>query len=297
MVTGYPQNEKNEEKNMRKLLLDNRDEDLLEALHTFIYLDSGTINEFVYKDIARSTSYRRLRIIEEKGFIKSFEGIYNESYSKVYTLTPAGVNLVEEITGYSNWNKNWSYQLPAWYLHTIKVARIKYSYEESYDEILEFKEFVNEQRAYYSFEGEQNSKRTLRPDGFIVLGNEDFNIGLFIEMENSRTKRPVVKDKLARYKQFFDSEVLREKYIAHLQLLEEVDSFYLLFVSENKNINKLLKTIFTREKPKDGKKTIDRPGIDIPVRLTSLEDLEHTPYGDIYQHIDEEDDTTKQMIV
>jgi len=70
-----------------------------------------------------------------------------------------------------------------------------------------------------------------------------------------------------------------------------------LFVSENKNINKLLKTIFTREKPKNGKKTIDRPGIDIPVRLTSLEDLERTPYGDIYQHIDEEDDTTKQMIV
>lgn len=139
--------------------------------------------------------------------------------------------------------------------------------------------------------------QSIRPDAMFVVGFEDSeaeNIGILLETEKTKTKRSVIKEKMAKYKDFFHDEEIKSKYIDQLSMYSEVNDWILLYVASDSDIERYTKNLLLRQKPKQGEEpTKDKPGIDFPTLLTNLEFIEQNPYQKNYFTLDQENSSDR----
>lgn len=278
---------------MTEIRLGDEDIQCLIALDDFTFLDSGLIGGRIFA--SEHNVNRKLNYLVEGGYIKDFTSLISMKTKpkKVYCLTKKGAEVVEEIQGYTNYKP--IRQLPVTYLHTLEVARAIMSFRDSKG--MQLKEFVNERNAYFEFGA--GAKDSIRPDGMFVIGFEDSddeNIGVLLEIEKTKTKRSVIKEKMKKYKAFFNDVDIRDRYIDHLSIYDEINDWILLYVASTEEIEKYTKGLLLRQKPNDGQTTNDRPGINFPTLLTNMSLVEEDPYKSIYYAMEQDDTNTRNYI-
>lgn len=271
--------------NMKKYItLNEQDTDLLIKLHDFIYIDSNFIVDHILTNYAdRKYVMQRLRLLEESKYLKSFT-VPMPGYEKpgnLYTLDAFGVENVQELQGFSKWQKKWSTDVPAWYQHQLMLNRLVLSYRKQAEEVgLAVKEWIPEARGTFQY-GKSKSE-VIKPDGVLVVGEADSeqNIGLFIELERSVAKRQNTIQKIQRYNDFLKrgKETL-EKYDLYVGFEEPVLDWRVLFVAGNQtNTKKTIRDILSIPSQ-------ERSHIKIPVLTANIEDVQQDAFGDIYHYI------------
>lgn len=278
---------------MTQIRLGEEDIQCLIALDDYTFLDSGIIAGRIFA--SQYNVSRKLNNLVEAGYIKAFTSLITMKTKpkNVYCLTKKGAEVVEEIQGYTNYKP--IRQLPVTYLHTLEVARTIMHFKDSKG--MQLKEFVNESNAYFEFGA--GAKESIRPDGMFVIGFEDSdeeNIGVLLEIEKTRTKRSIIKEKMNKYQSFFNDQDIRERYIDHLSIFDEINDWILLYVASTEEIEKYTKGLLLRQKPNDGQTTNDRPGINFPTLLTNMSLVEEDPYKSIYYAMEQDDTNTRNYI-
>ncbi|WP_377520384.1 replication-relaxation family protein [Priestia megaterium] len=270
---------------MKKYItLNEQDTDLLIKLHDFIYVDSNFIVEHILTNYAdRKYAMNRLRLLEESKYIKSFT-VPMRGYEKpgnLYTLDAFGVEIVEELQGFSKWQKKWTTDVPAWYQHQLMLNRLVLSYTKQAEELgLAVKEWIPEARGTFQY-GKSKSE-VIKPDGVLVVGeaDSDQNIGLFVELERSVAKRQNTIQKIIRYNDFLKrgKETL-EKYDMHVGFEEPILDWRVLFIAGNEtNTKKTMRDLLSIPAQ-------ERTHIKVPVLAANLEETKKDAFGDIYHYV------------
>lgn len=275
---------------MNNISLLEEDINLLIKLHDFTFLDSNTIARYVLKRRLNNT-HRRLATLREAGYIQSFDGFLElvRRPIQIFTLTRLGSQVVEEFQGYSDFVN--IRKLPVTYTHTIEVAKTVLAFEETGEKLgMIVKEFIPEKRAFFQYGS--SKKHVLRPDGVMIIGhkdNSDLDMGIFIELEKTRNKRSVMKEKMLRYGEFFGTESIKDRYLNHLSLVSETRDWLLLFVATNEPLETYTKNLLLRQKPIDNKLTDDRAGFNFPTLLTTLERVQNDAFEEIYLPMEQDE--------
>lgn len=272
---------------MKYITLREEDRQLLLHLHDFIYLQREFIEKYIFHSYDNTASvYRRLRVLEEAGYIKAFMlpiNDFDHRPSNVYTLTMFGSEIVEQMRGVVHWNRRWTTQAPPWYQHQLMIAELVKTFElKAPDHGLEMKEWITEARAFYEFrdlnEGKKNSKSRIRPDGIIVIGkpDSDQNMGIMLEMERSYATREKTLRKMEQFNEFFSRrDELLEKYDKKIGFDYPVKGWKILFVGANEaKTLKILRDLKGEE-----------VNAEVPVMAASRQDVNEDPYGQIYRYL------------
>uniref|UniRef100_UPI003F58A128 replication-relaxation family protein n=1 Tax=Staphylococcus ureilyticus TaxID=94138 RepID=UPI003F58A128 len=279
---------------MAQISLSDEDIKFLSMLDEYTFLDRDLIQKYVYQSV--SNIGRKLTNLKDSGYIQDFKSLFSNHYrpKKVYSLTDKSSAVVKEVLGVTNYRT--IRKLPVTYLHTLEVARTVLAFKNSGENIgMMLKEFMNERSAYFEYGASKN--QSIRPDAMFVVGFEDSeeeNIGVLLETEKTKTKRSVIKEKMAKYKDFFHDEEIRNNYIDQLSMYSEVNDWILLYVASDSDIERYTKNLLLRQKPKQGEEpTKDKPGIDFPTLLTNLEFIEQNPYQKNYFALDQENSSDR----
>lgn len=276
---------------MKIILLREEDHQLLLNLHTFVYLDTTFIKKHIYKSYTEASHslYRRLRVLEEAGYIKSFylpTTGEDKRPSKVFTLTNFGVDAVYELRGVTHWRRHWSERPQLWYLHSMMLAETAKAFETKVPEYgIEVTEYISEQRAFMEFTADNSptkKKTSIRPDGIIVLDAVNTTIAVMVEMERSYTTKEKTVAKVDQYNEFFSREdELLEAYERKVAFEKKPDFYKILFVAGTRaKAEKLLRDLADEATVK-------------PIYVATKEDVDANPMGEIYRmNTDPENYTT-----
>lgn len=291
-VAPTPPQVRDKGQNMNYVHLTEEDRELLINLHSFIYLHRDFIREHIYSHLgSMNTFYRRLRQMEDAGYIKAFNAPASSSDrkpSKIFTLTKFGVDMVYELKGITHWNNRWTRQLAPFYQHQLLIAEVVKAFENKAEEAgLEFKEWVTEARAFYEYTDKGEKKvRKLRPDGIIVIGKKGSEqcLGLMIEMERSYSTREKNLRKMEQYNEFFvRKNELLTKYDRKVGFEYPVQHFKVLFIgADESKTKKTLRDLRGEEK-----------GAEISVMVTSFDEVLEAPYGSIYRYLSDPENKKK----
>lgn len=283
---------------MAHISLNEEDVNVLLNVHDYTFIDMDMAEKYFYSSY--NNVGRKLNSLIDGGYLESYNGLFAKNHrpKKIYTLTAKGSQMVEELQGYSNFTT--MRKLPINYLHTINVARTVLAFKDAGDKLsdkMKVKEFENEKSAFFQYG--TSKAEVIRPDGMFVIGFEDSeeeNIGVLLEMENTKTKRSILKGKMKRYSEFFNDQAIQDRYQDKLSMYTEVRDWIVLFVGADSGLEIYTKNLLLREKPKDNQKTNDRPGIEFPTLLSNLEYIENDAYADIYFAMNEDDTSTRFSI-
>lgn len=264
---------------MKYMNLREEDRQLLLQLHDFIYLHKDFIEKHILNSYTGSHSiYRRLRDLEKAGYIKSFMLPINHDDhrpSKVYTLAKLGADTVRELRGIVHWNAQWSTLPPPWYMHQLMLAESIKSFEiHAADQGLRVKEWISEARAYHEFPAINSTtkqKAQIRPDGILVIGNNDVSLAIMIEMERSYTTKEKTLRKIEQFNEFFSrADELMEGYTRKVGFDEEINGWKILFIGGTEA--KAFKLI----------KDLKEDASEVPVLVASKKDIDENPFDKIY---------------
>lgn len=265
---------------MKIITLREEDERLLLDLHTFIYLDAEFIRKHIYKSYTpRSHSlYRRLRVLEDAGYIKSYflPTTSDNRPSKVFTLTKHGVEAVHELRGVTHWRRHWSERPQLWYLHALMLAEIAKAFEDKAPEKgIHMTEYISEQRAFMEFTADNSptkKKTAIRPDGIVILKAGDTHIALMVEMERSYTTKEKTISKVDQYNEFFSRKAeLMDTYVRKVAFEYDPDFYRVVFIAGTQaKADKLLRDLVAEA-------TV------VPIYVAAKEDVELDPLGKIYR--------------
>ncbi len=86
------------------MLVTARDRNLLDKLHAYGMLSTKQINQIIFDGIAKTTTLRRLRILEKEKFIQRISGL--ESHEYLWGLTLVGAQIIGRDLIKKHWNKN-----------------------------------------------------------------------------------------------------------------------------------------------------------------------------------------------
>ncbi|WP_434088093.1 replication-relaxation family protein [Bacillus mycoides] len=284
---------------MPYIMLSEEDEQLLLDIHLHIYVDIEYILEKSYRGYAKTALYRRLKRMEEAGYIKheylpvpSVRGKKRKSGRpiNVYTLTKFGVEMVKELRGIVHWNQRWTDRVATFVYHSLMLAHTEsamYSYSQT-ETLYELKEWINEPRATYKYT--KSAKDILRPDGIAVVGRKGVsarNAGLLLEMERSYSTKEVLLKKVLRYNDFFKrGEEMVKKYELQVGFDYPIVLWKLIWIARDETRKKeLLRHLQDAEQPplyeieRDGE-TIYKQRYDI--LITTYDEVLQNPFGEIY---------------
>lgn len=273
----------------KSLQLNERDTNLLFKLHDFIYLDIQTIHRYIYEYSNIRVTRQRLSKLEDFGYIKSHRvSVVDENFSgSMYTLDKTGVSFINEWQGESRWQYRWTNTLQQWYLHNVYIARTYFSFKEHSADYDIKVNFVHETDSYFQY-GNSKESDSIRPDGFIVLTipDTDSSFVLFLEMERSVTNKIRVNKKLNQYEGFLSNESHKGRFYNDKGLIEDVEGYIVLFIALHEKRERFLKKIFNSILPEEGESISNsKPGIDIPVKITNIQDIENDALGHIYNDV------------
>lgn len=143
------------------MLVTARDRHLFEKLYAYGMLSTKQINQLIFDGIAKTTTLRRLRILEGEKFIQRISGL--ESHEYLWGLAQAGAQIIGRELIKKHWNKNLldhDYKLLCLRLTLEKFGMVKMWKPEH-----ELKHLV------YAKYGHKDAKKKLVPDGIIISGN------------------------------------------------------------------------------------------------------------------------------
>lgn len=276
-----------------RILLNNDDDNVLLQLHDCIYLDLDYVSQYLYTKFPTTKGARqRLYKLEEGGFVKSFSAYVHddESAVKIYTLALAGVERVEQLQGYHHWNQRWTRKLMPWYQHQILLNHIVTPLRKQLEAGgVTVVDWVPEARATYQY---SNAKQdTIRPDGVLVVreSNKSSNIGFFIELERSVTKRKNTLQKVHRYNDFLQRD--RKTHIAYDQSVgfeEPVDDWIVLFIGRDAAGTRKIVRDLTLQKDER---------LNLNIVAVHKDDLTQRPFDSIYQLVSDPDDPDSKIRV
>jgi DNA-binding PadR family transcriptional regulator len=293
------------------LSLSEQDENLLLHLHRHVYLSKDFIEDHIYDNKERTPGskrvYRRLKQLEDAGYIISFSVPLIQGsgrHSNIYSLNQLGVDTVDQLVGYTHWNKQWSRDAQIWYKHALHLAEVVKSFEhhaprnitEHTPQGLEVKQFVSEGNAFFEYYEKVNGstkpvRHVIRPDGILVVGPPNVksgNVGIMLEMESSYGSRKGTIGKLEQYNHFFgrdDEEKFKNRmkkfdYKVGFEQPVDIDKWNVLFISSNGSMAlKILQRL-------DGLES------EAPLYVAPKEDLMKDPFGSVYRSLDDPKELT-----
>ncbi|MGP4063054.1 replication-relaxation family protein [Halobacillus sp. H74] len=267
----------------KELYLTKRDQNFLEDLYDMTFLDVDYIQTVIYHTTSRPAIYRRLKKMEEEGYIVSTRlPLMDDNPSgrskNIYTLDTKGWYEVQEIIGECEWDSRWTkVKAPSYVHHQTMLSMVKAAYQAKEGTYFRFKKWLNERRSYWEFS--DNKKDVVRPDGSMILQHKEHEDGygyFMFELERSRQRPEVSIKKLQRYNRYCKEQAWKKQHVFGVNL---VDPPRIIWVSNRQN--EMLKLI---EHTKDVK-TDYTSGI----LYTTYDQITNDPYGEIFFAKDSKD--------
>ena len=149
---------------------------------------------------------------------------------------------------------------------------------------LRVKEWISEARAYYEFPAINSTtkqKAKIRPDGILVIGNDNVSLAIMIEMERSYTTKEKTLRKIEQFNEFFSrADELMEGYVRKVGFDTEISGWKILFIGGTESkAHKLVKDL------KDD-------ASEVPVLVASKQAIEQNPFENIYTDVRTPDEKT-----
>lgn len=255
--------------------LGDRERDLLMMLYDMLFVDIDFVSTYIYPEILPTSAHRRIRKLEESGYIKSFKTPRADGVSvqniKVICLDRLGVEEVEALTGESRWDTRWTKRTPTYIHHLIQLAKMRGILQEKQLPDFQFQTWIPERSSYYQYG--QRKDDVIVPDGTVVfkriVNDKAGDFAYFVEMERSRQRAAVSINKLRRYNEYMG----RENGLAKHSIFETRPVITrVCFISANEN--EKLRLI---EHTKD----VDTSRIQA-VLYTTYDEVLNDPYGEIW---------------
>lgn len=263
------------------IIITARDHNLLVDIYDLLYVDNDYIHEVYFPGKRIVAVYKRTKLLEENGYIKSFRlPLENPNprgqSKKVYTLDRKGVDEVRELLGDATWSYTKMDRTPMYIYHALRMARVKAAYKiQNEGKPVEIYEWFNEQRAFLNY-GE-TANEVVRPDGMLVFKSKATggHLALMFELERSRQRKEVSRKKLKR----FNDYCAKLGYKKHHSLDVEIPAPRVVFVSDkDTEMHRLIDHV-------KGVNTKATAG----VLFTTYEKILEDPYGKIFYVKDSKD--------
>lgn len=198
------------------MVLTARDRELLIQLNNYELLSTVMIESLIFKGIRKTTTLRRLRILEKEKLIKRTQNTTSQIY--LWSITDQGAQAIGYESNKNSWNKN---TLD----HDLKLIEVRMKLEN----IGLVKSWTTEQKIksiVYKNNSRLEAKKKLIPDGVFITSLENQNKSVAIELELTLKDKKRIKEVIKNY-------------------LAKNDLSFVWYISPQKNI---LKSIFTEWK-------------------------------------------------
>ncbi len=198
------------------MVLTARDRELLMQLNSYELLSTVMIESLIFKGIRKTTTLRRLRILEKEKLIKRTQNTTSQIY--LWSITDQGAQAIGYESNKNSWNKN---TLD----HDLKLIEVRMKLEN----IGLVKSWTTEQKIksiVYKNNSRLEAKKKLIPDGVFITSLENQNKSVAIELELTLKDKKRIKEVIKNY-------------------LAKNDLSFVWYISPQKNI---LKSIFTEWK-------------------------------------------------
>ncbi|MEK5645953.1 hypothetical protein BK138_34450 [Paenibacillus rhizosphaerae] len=254
--------------------LGEKERDLLLMLYDMLFADIDFIGTYVYPDLTLSSVHRRVRGMEDFGYIKSFTTPRVEGDSmhniKVVTLDRLGVEEVEALTGESHWDTRWTKRTPSFIHHLLQMAKMRAAFQKQEMPDFQLHTWVSERGSYYQYG--QRKEDVIVPDGTAifrrVMNDKAGDFAYFMEMERSRQRAVVSQNKLRRYNDYLGRDAVSKHPIFYQKPV--VSRVCFISATEKEKLRLMEHT-----------KDIDTSHIQA-VLYTTYEEVISNPYGEIW---------------
>ncbi|MGG0545247.1 replication-relaxation family protein [Priestia aryabhattai] len=279
-----------EKKESKPILLQKRDQIFLLHLYDLQFLDVEYLQNNLYKN-SKAFVYRRMKSLEEEGYIQSFRvpilELNNGQSKNVYALGKRGANEVKALLGEVDWRYDIVSRTPSHIYHQLLLAHVRAAFDESFatneeeqvpkHETYTLAQYLNEKRGYFKYDPKEYVKPrvqesfSIRPDGVLILKNKKTERyqPFFIELERSYQSKETTMKKLERYNSYCQLELYKEEHRAYDY---PVGKPRVLFISYKENgVDRLL----------DHSKNVDTSAT-AGVLYTTYEEIINGPYEKIF---------------
>ena len=247
-------------------ILSERDKAILRSLQSLRYLLTSQVRRLHFAGSAtpnaglRATT-RAMSKLQGYGVVISLErrigGARAGSNSYVWTLTEAGATLLH--LGDENYTHRKRTHEPSLYFvrHTLEVAEVYIQLNEICKRHkLELIKAELEPMCWRSHTGIDGKPATLKPDGFTIIGNGNFEDSFFMEVDLATESPVVVLEKCRRYAHYCRTGIEQKRYEVFplvVWLVYNINRKNKLqqYISECREIPEATKSIFTVILPED----------------------------------------------
>lgn len=260
------------------IYLGEKEHELLVTLYDMLFADIDFVSTYVYPDLAVPSVHRRIRKMEEAGYIKSFSTpkADGERIVKVITLDRMGVEEVEALTGEIRWDTRWTKRTPSFIHHLLQMTKMRGAFQQQELPDFQLRHWISERSSYYQYG--QRKEEVIVPDGTAVfrriMNDKAGDFAYFWEMERSRQRITVSQNKLRRYNEYLGRDAISK----HPIFLEKPVVTRVCFISATEN--EKLRLI-------EHTKNVDISNIQA-VLYTTYEEIISDPYGEIWVFKDSE---------
>ncbi len=219
-----------------------REEQLFLDLYQFVFLDYAYLMKYLYvhedgRPFQKNYVYSDVKALVNEGYIKAVTASKESgkgAQQAILSLDTKGVEEVREILGEAKWDSRWTQRTPTFIHHSLRVAHMTGAFRASISsDGLELIEFISERDSFFQYAHEK--KNVIRPDGAFlfrrVSQEKEFHFLYFLEMERSRQKAEVSREKLIRYNEYAKLAA----YAKHRAVYVPIHAIRVLFVSDKAN--------------------------------------------------------------
>ncbi|WP_134704950.1 replication-relaxation family protein [Ammoniphilus sp. YIM 78166] len=270
-----------------------REEQLLIDLYHFVFLDYAFLMKYLYvhedgRPFQKNYVYRDVKALVNEGYIKMVAASKESGkggQQAILSLDTKGVEEVREILGEANWDSRWTQRTPTFIHHSLRVAHLTGAFRlAAPSDGLEFMEFISEREGFLQYGNEK--KNVIRPDGAFLFRrvnqDKEFHFLYFLEMERSRQKPEVSKEKLVRYNEYGKLAA----YAKHRAVYVPINAVRVLFVSDKPN---------ERDRLISHTKEVDTSHLN-EVMYSTYEEVLDNPYGSVWKAKNSSDPQRLYMI-
>lgn len=171
------------------MVVTKRDHKLLEKIHVYGMLSTTQINQLIFNGIAKTTTLRRLRILEGQRLIQRISGL--ESHEYLWGLTFGGAQLIGRELIKRHWNKNLldhDYKLLC-----LRLTLEKHGMVKNWTPEHELRQLV------YEKYGHKEAKNKLVPDGIIITASSGKKQAHALELELTLKNKTRIDEIVRRY--------------------------------------------------------------------------------------------------
>lgn len=171
------------------MVMTKRDYQLFEKIHAYGMLSTTQINQLIFDGIAKTTTLRRLRILEGRRLIQRISGL--ESHEYLWGLTLGGAQLIGRELIKKHWNKNLLE-------HDYKLLCLRLTLEK-HGMVKDWKSEHELRQLVYEKYGHKEAKNQLVPDGIIITASSGKQQAHALELELTLKNKTRIDEIVRRY--------------------------------------------------------------------------------------------------